>query len=135
MEKQEKQKDPQNGNCCQENTEAIQPKPGRSDTGQGQGKKGRFYRTALTSEERDWLDEAITLSDSERNSLEEELALARVILRRLAGMEGGESKAVSAVLSIARLQEIRRRLEGKQANTLVAAVDAILGELGLGEAQ
>lgn len=96
-------------------------------------KRGRFYRSVLTAEEREWLDDAITLADAERNGLDAELAAARVILKRLLGMEGNEAKAVSAALSIGRLQEIRRRLGGKQANSLVAAVDAVLAELGLGE--
>jgi len=96
-------------------------------------KQGRFYRSTLTAEEREWLDEAIALTAGEQNGLEEELAAARVILKRLVGMEGNEAKAVAAALSIGRLQEIRRRLGGKQANGLVAAVDAVLAELGLGE--
>jgi len=48
-------------------------------------------------------------------------------------MEGSETKAVAAALSIGRLQEIRRRLEGKQAKGLMQAVDIVLAELGLGE--
>jgi hypothetical protein len=94
---------------------------------------GRFYRSSLTSEERGWLDEAIALAEDERNGLDAELAAARVLLKRLLGMEGSETKAVAAALSIGRLQEIRRRLEGKQAKGLMQAVDIVLAELGLGE--
>lgn len=107
-----------------------------NDTGSANGggyEKGRFYRASLTAEERGWLAEAIALGEEERNSLDAELAAARVVLKRLLGMEGSETKAVAAAVSIGRLQEMRRRLEGKQARGLMEAVDRVLTELGLGE--
>lgn len=114
--------------------QASKPKVSREAAVEGGGsKKAKFYKTGLTLDERGWLDEAIALDEEERNSIEAELAAARVILKRLMGMEGSESKAVMAAVNIARLMDIRRRLEGKQAHGLVEAVDAVLAELGMGE--
>lgn len=114
--------------------EVAQPKVSRELEVEGGGsKKAKFYKTGLTLDERGWLDEAIALDEAERSSIEAELAAARVILKRLMGMEGSESKAVAAAVSIGRILDIRRRLEGKQAHGLIEAVDAVLSELGLGE--
>lgn len=95
--------------------------------------KQNFYRDNLAGQERKWLDQADNLPPETRDSIDDEINLARVLLKRLIANSGSEKHAINATHTIARLQQIKHILEGKQSDTLTAALDQILSELGLNQ--
>jgi hypothetical protein len=91
-----------------------------------------FYDGALTGQEKSWLAEALELDDEQKANLDGEIAAARVVVKRLLMDEEGGLKAAQATLIVAKLQETKHRLEGKQAENLLEAVNTVLEELGFG---
>ena len=106
--------------------EKARPEPKPKSRGSGGG-KGNIYERLLTEEEQLWLEEVM---GSGQAGIEQELAAARLVLARLLAREGKEMDASRAALNVAKLEQIRRQLSGKRAEGLVAAVDAVLRELG-----
>jgi hypothetical protein len=89
-----------------------------------------LYARYVTGEEQAFLLDAIhkVLEDSGAHRIEEELAVARLAVAKAIQLDKPEAIARTAMV-VARLEQIKRQLEGEQATGLIEAVNQILAEL------